>query len=148
MAVWQVLFLAAAATAAPAAPGDAAAEVRALIATQAAEWNRGDIDAFVSHYARTPEFRFFGGGDVVDSAEKLAARYRKRYQNADPADFGTLDFRDVDIVVAGPDAALARGRYRVSHKGKVQQGLFTILVRKVGTDWRIVHDHSSEGKAE
>ena len=57
---------------------------------------------------------------------------------------GRLAFSGVEVVLLGPDAALARGRWELtmpdgSHPG----GLFTLVLRKFPEGWRITHDHTS-----
>jgi ketosteroid isomerase-like protein len=57
---------------------------------------------------------------------------------------GRLAFEDIEVQVLGPDAAFARGRYHLVMKdGSEPTGLFTLLLRRFGTEWRIVHDHTS-----
>jgi len=57
---------------------------------------------------------------------------------------GKLDFPAMDVVTLGPDAALARGRWRLKMPdGKELTGMTTVVLRKRPEGWRIVHDHSS-----
>jgi hypothetical protein len=44
---------------------DPSVEVRALLDTQAAAWNRGDIEGFMQGYWNSPELRFASGGNVT-----------------------------------------------------------------------------------
>ena len=44
-------------------PPDAAA-IRALLTRQEADWNRGEIDAFMSGYARVPTLVFTSGRHI------------------------------------------------------------------------------------
>jgi hypothetical protein len=47
----------------------------------------------------------------------------------------------------GADAAAARGAWRLRMSdGKEPNGLFTLLFRRVGGAWRIVHDHTSSAE--
>jgi beta-aspartyl-peptidase (threonine type) len=72
-------------------------------------------------------------------------RYRKRYQ-AEGRAMGSLEFSGVEVIVLAPDAALARGRWRLTMPdGQKPGGLFTLLLRKLPEGWRIVHDHTSAG---
>ena len=57
---------------------------------------------------------------------------------------GRLAFTGLEVVMLGPDAALARGRFQLSMSdGKRPTGLFTLILRKRPEGWRIVHDHTS-----
>jgi hypothetical protein len=60
---------------------------------------------------------------------------------------GRLRFDAVEILPLGDDAALARGAFRlVMSDGKEPHGLFTLLLRRLDGNWRIVHDHTSAGE--
>jgi ketosteroid isomerase-like protein len=57
---------------------------------------------------------------------------------------GRLAFSGLEVVVLGPDAALARGRWQLlMSDGKRPGGLFTLILRKLPEGWRIIHDHTS-----
>ena len=69
-------------------------------------------------------------------------RYRKKYQ-ADGKEMGKVTFTDLDLELLGPEAILARGRWKVEASKETHQGLFTLVMRKFPEGWRIVHDHTS-----
>ena len=120
-----------------------AAAVRRLLDMQVEAWNRKDLDAFLVGYWNSPDVVFQSGADRSDGFEALRARYRKRYQEEGRA-MGQLAFTGVEVVVLGPDAALARGRWQLTMPdGKRPGGLFTLILRKRPEGWRIVHDHTS-----
>jgi beta-aspartyl-peptidase (threonine type) len=124
---------------------DQAAEtaVRKLLDTQAEAWNRKDLDGFLEGYWHSPEVVFQSGGDRSDGFEAMRTRYRKTYQ-AEGRAMGQLTFSGVEVVVLGPDAALARGRWQLTMPdGKRPGGLFTLILRRLPEGWRIVHDHTS-----
>jgi uncharacterized protein (TIGR02246 family) len=120
-----------------------ATAVRRLLAMQVEAWNRKDLDAFLEGYWQSPDVVFQSGADRSDGFEALRTRYRKRYQ-AEGRAMGQLAFTGVEVIVLGPDAALARGRWQLTMPdGTRPGGLFTLLVRKRPEGWRIVHDHTS-----
>ena len=120
-----------------------AAAVRRLLDMQVEAWNRKDLDAFLEGYWNSPDVVFQSGADRSDGFEALRARYRKSYQ-AEGRAMGQLAFTGVEVVVLGPDAALARGRWQLTMPdGKRPGGLFTLILRKRPEGWRIVHDHTS-----
>jgi ketosteroid isomerase-like protein len=115
--------------------------VRAVLDQQVRQWNAGDLDGFMQGYDNSPRTRFASGGDVNLGYQTVFDRYRNRY--GDRAAMGTLTFSDVDITVLAPDAAVVFGRYRLQREKDTPSGLFTLLFRKTGEGWRIVHDHTS-----
>ena len=122
---------------------DPASEVRAVLDTQVAAWNRGDLAAFLASYRHSEDLTFFSGGTVTKGFAAIEARYHSRYGTS-TATMGQLRFEEIEVVIAGPDAAFARGRYRLQMKDSSPTGLFTLLLRKNGGKWEIVHDHTSQ----
>jgi beta-aspartyl-peptidase (threonine type) len=121
----------------------AAAAVRAVLAAQVEAWNRRDLEGYMAGYWKSPDLVFFSNGQETRGWQATLDRYRARYQGAGKQ-MGTLDFPAMDVVTLGPDAALARGRWRLEMPdGKELTGMTTVVLRKRPEGWRIVHDHSS-----
>ena len=142
-AVLTLAVLAAAPAAAQAPKGDTVPAVQALLDAQVAAWNRGDLEAFMAGYWRSPELVFCSGATLTKGWDATLERYRRRYQ-AEGREMGRLGFDAVEITQLGPDAAYARGAYRLRMRdGSEPHGLFTIVLRRFAEGFRIVHDHTS-----
>jgi uncharacterized protein (TIGR02246 family) len=126
------------------AAADPAQEVRAVLDAQVDSWNKGDLTGFLAPYRHSEDLTFFSGGTVTKGFAAIEARYQARYGNS-TATMGQLRFEEIEVVIAGPDAAFARGRYRLQMKDSSPTGLFTLLLRKSNGRWEIVHDHTSTG---
>lgn len=127
----------------PPSPADPVAAIRAALKRQEADWNKGDLEAFLTGYWNSPRVVFQSGGDRYDGWEAMRERYRERYKGEGKA-MGRVAFSRIDIEPLGPAAALARGAWRLtlpdgSHPG----GLFTLIFRHFPDGWKIVHDHTS-----
>lgn len=117
--------------------------VKALWDNQVAAWNRGDLEGYMAAYWKSPDLIFFSNGSETRGWQPTLDRYRTRYQGAGKQ-MGTLDFPQLDFLVLGPDAVLARGRWRLKMAdGKELTGMTSVIFRKLPEGWRIVHDHSS-----
>jgi beta-aspartyl-peptidase (threonine type) len=124
-------------------PSEPERAVLAVLAQQQADWNRGDLDAFLAGYWKSPKVVFQSGGERFYGWENIRARYLKRYKQ-DGAAMGKLAFSDIEVDVLGPEAVLARGRWRLNMPdGKTPGGLFTVVLRRLPEGWKIVHDHTS-----
>jgi beta-aspartyl-peptidase (threonine type) len=122
---------------------DAIPAVRAVLERQVADWNRGDLDGFLGGYWNSPKVVFQSGGQRFDGWEAMRQRYRRRYQ-AEGRAMGRLEFSSLDIESLGPEAVLARGRWRLTMPdGTKPGGLFTVIFRRFAEGWKIVHDHTS-----
>jgi ketosteroid isomerase-like protein len=56
---------------------------------------------------------------------------------------GQLTFSELEFTVLGPDSILVFGHWRLQREADHPGGLFTLVFRRMGNDWRIVHDHTS-----
>lgn len=130
-------------TAAPgsAFPGSGIAAITETLKKQAAAWNRGDIEAFMSAYEPSEALRFASGGDVTRGWKATLERYRKGYP--DSAAMGTLTFSDLEITPMGSDGAVVFGRWRLVREKDSPSGLFTLTLRRGPDGWRILQDHTS-----
>jgi len=115
--------------------------IRAVLDTQVAAWNRGDVETYMNGYDRSPNTEFVGGDSITRGWQQVLDRYKKKYDTRDK--MGTLTFSDLKISVLSRDAALVLGRWRLERANDEPHGTFTLLFRKTKAGWRIVHDHSS-----
>jgi beta-aspartyl-peptidase (threonine type) len=115
--------------------------VRAVLDQQVRDWNKGNLDGFLTGYWNSPKVVFMSGGNRFDGFEAMRDRYRRRYK-AEGKAMGELAFAELDVEPLGPESALARGRFRLSMPdGTKPTGLFTVILRKFPDGWKIVHDH-------
>ena len=135
--VWLFLLLPVAA----AAGEGPEAEIRAVMTAAEDGWNGGDLDAYMVGYWKSEDLRFASGGSVTRGWETTLARYAKGYP--DRAAMGKLTFSDMDVTLLSDDAAYVFGRWRLDRAEDAPQGLFTLVFRRTGEGWRIVHDHTS-----
>ncbi len=133
-----------AAAVALAAPDEQSEAIRAVLNTQQAAWNRGDIPAFLEGYWNSPELTFSGGDGIVRGYAGLLDRYRTSYP--DRAAMGELDFSGLEIRILAPDAALVLGHWHLKRAAGDGGGVFTLVFRRFPAGWRIIHDHTSAQK--
>ena len=116
--------------------------ISAVLNSQQAAWNRGDVDAFLVGYWRSPELTFSGSNGVARGWEGVLARYKKSYP--DKGAMGQLDFSELEFRFLGPDAALVLGRWHLKReKEEDVGGVFTLVWERFPDGWKIVHDHTS-----
>jgi beta-aspartyl-peptidase (threonine type) len=109
---------------------------------QAAAWNRGDLDGFMTGYWKSDQLSFFSDTETPPGWEALRKRYQDRYESKDK-NLGNLKFTDLEILPMGYDAAAVKGQWHLEKDGKSMGGLFTLLFRRMPDGWRIIHDHTS-----
>jgi beta-aspartyl-peptidase (threonine type) len=135
--------------AAPAARADdGEKDIRAVLAAQAAAWNKGDLEGFMAGYWNDEKLTFIGGADITFGWKKTKQRYEKRYK-AEGKEMGKLAFSELHVDVLSPTAAVVRGKYELTFekqtgpKQKTARGRFTLIVKKFPDGWKVTHDHTS-----
>lgn len=116
------------------------AEVAVLLAAQVAAWNRGDLDAFLAGYVRSPELVFTSGGVVLRGYDAARARYVARFGAG--GDLGVLGLTLELVHALGEDGACALGRFEVVGGPAPSRGIFTLGLRRTAEGFRVVHDHT------
>jgi ketosteroid isomerase-like protein len=117
------------------------AEIRAVLERQKHAWNRGDIQAFMQGYHRSPHIVFTSAGKIRRGWDETLASYEQKYVAGDA--MGHLEFRDVELQPVGADGAVALGHWQLTETPKAGEGVFTLVFAKVDGRWGIVHDHTS-----
>lgn len=112
-----------------------------LLNEQTADWNRGDIDAFMGGYWLSKYTEFENDSGVFQGWDEVLKRYQKSYPNR--AAMGHLTFSDLEIHVLCTDSAYVIGKYRLERENDAPQGVFTLIFKKVPEGWRIVNDHTT-----
>ena len=116
--------------------------IQRVLDDQVVAWNRGDLEAFMDGYWRSPDLVFTSGGNVQRGWQTTLDRYRASYGNS-PETMGRLAFSDLEVHPLGTGAAWALGRWALDHDGETIGGIFSLIFREVDGQWVIVHDHTT-----
>ncbi|HLQ60179.1 MAG TPA: DUF4440 domain-containing protein [Gemmatimonadales bacterium] len=123
--------------------GDPPQEIAAMLRRSAADWNRGDLNGFMSDYARDSLTSYMSAGHAQYGWQALYDRYQAIYF-APGKTRDSLSFDDLHVRVLTPDFAYATARFKLSrHDSVVASGPFTLVLQRQGDRWRILHDHTS-----
>lgn len=120
---------------------DARDEIRSLLDRQATDWNRGDLDGFLTGYWNSDQTAFVGSQGILHGWQALLERYRKSYP--DRKAMGTLAFSGLEITVLCPDAALVLGKWHLEREAGPVGGVFSLVLRRFPEGWRVIADHTS-----
>lgn len=123
----------------------ARASILEVLDRQAAAWNRGDLDAFMADYWRSPDLVFTSGARIQRGWQTTLERYRATYGGSTET-MGRLSFSDVTVYPLDDDAAWVLGRWRLERDSGPAGGVFTLVFRRMDGEWKIVHDHTSAGE--
>jgi len=125
-------------------PDTSETEIRALLKKQAADWNQGNLTAFMQGYWNSPQTEFVSSNGILRGWKTVLERYRAQYPNRGA--MGHLDFSNLEITLLGPDAALVVGHWQLKRQAGTPSGFFTLIFRKFPEGWRIINDHTSQSQ--
>jgi beta-aspartyl-peptidase (threonine type) len=115
--------------------------IEAVIESQRAAWNRGDLAGYMDGYARIDNLIFTSGGHVRRGWQTAFDLYKSRY-GTDAASMGKVEFAITSIDALGADAAVVLGTWKLDGPN-AGHGVFTLVFERRPAGWRIVHDHTS-----
>lgn len=126
-------------------PPDLRPELEALLAEDAAAWNRGDLEAFVASYLE--DALFVSPSGLTEGRAAVLARYQKKYGDA-PETMGTLRLEIVAVdptydADGAPLSAVVVARWSLAWDDRdPADGLTVLAFRRTPAGWRIVVDAS------
>ena len=119
------------------------AEIQQTLSVQADAWNNNDLDRFMETYWKSEDLTFSSGGKTTRGWEQTLANYRKSFPSGE---MGQLTFDHLETVVLDAGSALVLGQWHLQIADKNRDGNFSLVLRKLDGQWKIIHDHSSRLK--
>ncbi len=116
-------------------------QIRDLLATQAASWNKGNINEFMHGYWENDSLLFIGKTGVTYGYTNTLNNYKKGY--SDTAQMGQLKFDILQVKKISNQAFFVVGKWFLKRTVGDIGGHYTLLFRKMNGKWVIVADHSS-----
>ena len=113
-----------------------------LLQTQVDCWNKEDLEGFMQTYWKSEKLTFSAGGQTTRGWQQTFDRYKKRYQTGD-AEMGKLRFDNLEIEMLGDDSCFVLGRWHLKMSNENPEGNFSLVMKKMKGEWKIIHDHSS-----
>ena len=138
--VMAVFSLACHARTSPAPSSSAEAEIRAVLDSTAAGWNRGDLGPYMAAYAEDADAG--GSNGFVHGPLAIEEGMRRGFwKDGRPAQ--QLRYEHLTIRMLGGSDALVTGQYVLSGAGLPDRtGWFTTVWEHRPQGWRMIHDHS------
>ena len=120
--------------------GAVATEIRAVLDSTAAGWNRGDLDRYLWAYAESTTV--MGRGGVEHGIEAIRRQMTAGFWKTGRP-LQVLRYEHLEVRPLGPESALATGQYILSGNGLPDRtGWFTTVWARTTVGWRMIHDHS------
>ena len=115
--------------------------IKNLMQTQENAWNNGQLENFMQGYWKTDSLMFIGKSGITYGWQKTLNNYKKGYP--DTAVMGKLTFTLIQIKPLAVDYYFIVGKWHLQRSIGNLEGHFTLLFKKINSEWVIVTDHSS-----
>lgn len=112
-----------------------------VLEKQRVAWNTGNIEAYMQGYVKSDSLLFVGKSGPTYGWQKTMDNYKRGYP--DRAAMGILTFGIKKVEFLNKDAAFVLGSWHLKREKDEPQGYFTLLLRKIKNEWKVVVDHSS-----
>ena len=118
--------------------------INAVLSAQRDAWNRGDIGGFMDGYEKSDSIVFISGDSLTLGWQTVHDRYKRNYNT--PEKMGTLTYSEIEVKPINNDTAIVIGRWHLKRANDEPHGRFTLLFKRTGAGWKIVHDHTSSAQ--
>lgn len=115
--------------------------IRQLLAKQASDWNRGDIEGYMQGYWKNDSLMFIGKSGITHGWTNTLKNYKRSYP--DTTSMGKLELTIINLKKLSAEHFYVTGKWQLKRNIGNLEGFFTLLVRKIKKEWLIVADHSS-----
>jgi uncharacterized protein (TIGR02246 family) len=118
-------------------------DVVKIVLAQQNAWNKGDLDAYLSHYKDAPDTQAVLAS-LVRGIDNIRGAYKQNFPNKDS--MGSIEDTDIEVRALGDNYALATGKYHLNRpkkNGGDVEGTFMELFEKTGAGWQIIFSQST-----
>ena len=115
--------------------------IRALLQAQTKAWNSGDLEGFMQTYWKSDSLMFVGKSGVVWGWQQTLDNYKEGYPGKEA--MGQLSFDIIQVKELSADYYHVTGKWMLKRTIGDVSGHYTLLLRRINGEWKIVYDHSS-----
>lgn len=112
-----------------------------VLEKQRGAWNKGDVEAYMQGYWKSDSLLFVGKSGPTYGWQQTLDNYKRGYPDQSAMGFLTFGIKKVDFLAK--DKAFVLGSWNLKREKDEPKGYFTLLLRKINGQWKVVVDHSS-----
>jgi len=120
---------------------DGYADIKKLLDHQINAWNVGNIEGFMQTYWKSDSLMFIGKSGVTKGWDNTLKNYKKAYPGKEA--MGNLSFEIIKITFLTPNDSFVIGKWMLRRTKDNLSGHYSLLLKKIKGDWKIIADHSS-----
>lgn len=118
-----------------------AQKILEILGNQEKAWNNGNINQFMHGYWENDSLVFVGKNGLTYGFKNTLANYKKNYPNK--AQMGQLKFTILSMKALGKTFYSIIGKWELTRTVGNLNGHYTLLLKKINGEWKIISDHSS-----
>ncbi len=118
-----------------------AQKILEILENQEKAWNNGNINQFMHGYWENDSLVFVGKNGLTYGFKNTLANYKKNYPNK--AQMGQLKFTILSMKALGKTFYSIIGKWELTRTVGNLNGHYTLLLKKINGEWKIISDHSS-----
>ena len=111
-----------------------------LLEDQRQAWNRGDLNEYMQGYNQSDSLLFVGKSGPQYGWNNTLKNYKKSYPNKSAMGYLSFDIKEIKMIAA--DHAFVLGAWHLKRENDEPKGYFTLLVKKIKGQWKVIADHS------
>jgi len=116
-------------------------EILRVLESQRLSWNDGNLEQYMTGYWQSDSLLFVGKRGPQYGWQKTFDNYKKSYPNK--VAMGKLTFNILKVDVYTSDYAFVLGEWILDREKDQPRGFFTLQMRKINGQWKVIADHSS-----
>jgi len=116
-------------------------EITEMLHQDAKHWNEGNIEAFMESYIKSDSLVFIGSKGLTYGWQQTLENYKKGYPTKDH--MGTLTFDLLEFKQLNSDIFFVIGKFSLTRKVGDASGHFSLVLKRINGEWKIIADHSS-----
>jgi len=116
-------------------------EITTMMLQQAQDWNNGDLEAFMQGYIKSDNLKFVGHNGITYGWKATLENYKKNYPDKEYT--GVLSFKLLEFDALAKNVFLVIGEFHLKRTVGDADGMFSIILKKIKGEWKIIADHSS-----
>ena len=111
-----------------------------LLEDQRQAWNRGDLNEYMQGYNQSDSLLFVGKSGPQYGWNNTLKNYKTSYPNKSAMGYLSFDIKAIKMIAA--DHAFVLGAWHLKRENDEPKGYFTLLVKKIKGQWKVIADHS------
>ncbi len=114
-------------------------KIKQVLMSQQTAWNEGNISKFMQGYLKSDSLQFISGRGRTFGWKHVLEAYQRHYPTV--KEMGKLEFTNLDIKLLTKDLVQVFGHWKLIKETNAE-GSFSLIMKKVGSSWKIMIDHT------